>query len=415
MMLLLVFAFVSGLVTILAPCIWPLLPIVLSSSSTGGTRKPLGITLGIIGSFSLFTLTLSYVVQSVNLNPDIPRLFAVVVIGFLGLSMVIPALSFKVEALLSRLSSYGRHTMQPTSSGLLGGLMTGVSLGIVWSPCAGPILATIAALAVTREVSVDVVLVTLAYVIGVGIPLFLFSSAGAWIFTRSRLLSRYTGRIQQAFGIVMILTAMGIYTNYDTVVEAKLLDTLPSYAHWQNTLEGHPLVQTQLERLPRKNVLPTASVPLPDLGPAQDFFGITHWLNTSTPLSLSQLRGKVVLVDFWTYACINCIRTLPHVTSLYEKYKDTGFIVIGVHTPEFEYEKRTANVERALQQYKIHYPVAQDNDYATWKAYRNRFWPAQYVIDATGNIRMVHTGEGAYEEIETAVKMLLREAGNTVL
>ena len=158
-MLLLVFAFVSGLVTILAPCIWPLLPIVLSSSSTGGTRKPLGITLGIIGSFSLCTLTLSYVVQSVNLNPDIPRLFAVVVIGFLGLSMVIPALSCKVEALLSRLSSYGRHTMQPTSSGLLGGLMTGVSLGIVWSPCAGPILATIAALAVTREVSVDVVLV----------------------------------------------------------------------------------------------------------------------------------------------------------------------------------------------------------------------------------------------------------------
>src|SRR5215831_10883515 len=413
MMLLLVFAFVSGLVTILAPCIWPLLPIVLSSSSTGGTRKPLGITLGIIGSFSLFTLTLSYLVQSVNLNPDIPRLFAVVVMGFLGLSMVIPALSCKVEALLSRLSNYGRHTMQPTSSGLLGGLMTGVSLGVVWSPCAGPILATIAALAMTREVSFDVVLVTLAYVIGVGIPLFLFASAGAWIFTRHRLISRYTGRIQQAFGIVMILTALGIYTHYDTVVEAKLLDTLPSYAHWQDMLEGHPWVQAQLEMLPRKNVLPIASITLPDLGPAQDFSGITHWLNTSTPLSLSQLRGKVVLVDFWTYACINCIRTLPHVTSLYEKYKEIGFMVIGVHTPEFAFEKQTANVERALQQYMMHYPVAQDNDYATWKAYHNRFWPAQYLIDTKGNIRMVHTGEGAYEEIEMAVKVLLREAGTT--
>jgi thiol-disulfide isomerase/thioredoxin len=311
MMILLLFAFVSGLITILAPCIWPLLPLVLSSSSTGGKRKPLGITLGMIASFAFFTLTLSYVVKSVHLNPDMPRFLAVVIIGFLGLSMVIPALSFKVEAILSRLSGYFSRTMKPTSSGLL--------------------------------------------------------------------------------------------------------DMLPSYAHWQNTLEGHPLVQAQLETLLSKNAMPTASATLPNLGPAQDFVGITHWLNTSTPLSLSQLRGKVVLVDFWTYACINCLRTLPYVTSLYEKYKETGFMVIGVHTPEFEYEKRTANVERALQQYKIHYPVAQDNDYATWNAYHNRFWPAQYVIDTQGNIRMVHTGEGAYEEIEMAVKVLLREAGNTVL
>jgi cytochrome c biogenesis protein CcdA/thiol-disulfide isomerase/thioredoxin len=412
MMILIVFAFVSGLITILAPCIWPLLPIVLSSSATGGKRKPLGITLGIIASFSFFTLAISYLVKNINMNPDVPRFLAVVIIGLLGFLMVIPTFYFKVGGVLSRLSSYVSHTTEPTSTGLLGGLITGLSLGVVWSPCAGPILATIAALAVTREVSFDVVLVTLAYVIGVGIPLFLFSSAWAWIFTKSRLLSRYTGRIQQAFGIVMILTAIGIYTNYDTVVEAKLLDTLPSYAHWQDTLEGNPLVQAQLEMLTRKKGMPNASVALPNLGPAQDFFGITQWLNTSTPLSLSQLRGKVVLVDFWTYACINCIRTLPYVTSLYEKYQDAGFIVIGVHTPEFEYEKRTANVERALKQHKIHYPVAQDNDYATWKAYHNRFWPAQYLIDTQGNIRMVHTGEGAYEEIETAVQVLLRDAGN---
>ena len=413
MMVLLFFTFVSGLLTILAPCIWPLLPIVLSSSSTGGKSKPLGIMLGIITSFSCFILTMPYLVKSMNFNPEIPRFLAVVIIGLLGFLMAIPALSIKLEGRLSRLSSYCRYPTNPTSTGFLGGLMTGVSLGVVWSPCAGPILATIAALAATREVSVDVVLVTLAYVIGVGIPLYLFSCAGAWLCTKSRLLARYTGRIQQTLGLVMILTALGMYTNYDTVVEATLLDTLPSYAHWQNTLEGNQLVQAQLERLTSKNVMPTASVALPDLGPAPDFFGITQWLNTSTPVSLSQLRGKVVLVDFWTYACINCIRTLPHVTSLYEKYKERGFIVIGVHTPEFEYEKRTANVERALQQYKIHYPVAQDNDYATWKAYQNRFWPAQYLLDTKGHIRMVHTGEGAYEEIEMAVKVLLREAGTT--
>jgi len=212
----------------------------------------------------------------------------------------------------------------------------------------------------------------------------------------------------------MILAALGMYTHYDAVVEAKLLDILPAHAPpWQQTLEGHAVVQAQLVRLTSKHVLPTAAVALPDLGPAPDFVGITQWLNTTTPVALSQLRGKVVLVDFWTYACINCLRTLPHVTSLYEKYKERGFMVIGVHTPEFAYEKRTANVERALQQYTIHYPVAQDNDYATWKAYQNRFWPAQYVLDTKGHIRMVHAGEGAYEEIEMAVKALLWEAGNT--
>ena len=165
MMILLLFAFVSGLVTILSPCIWPILPIVLSSSSTGGKRKPLGITLGIIASFSFFTLAISSLVKNVNINPDIPRFLAIVTIGLLGCLMVSPVLSCKVEGILSRLSSYFSHTTKSPSTGLLGGLMTGVSLGVVWSPCAGPILATIAALAVTREVSVDVVLVTLAYVI----------------------------------------------------------------------------------------------------------------------------------------------------------------------------------------------------------------------------------------------------------
>jgi thiol-disulfide isomerase/thioredoxin len=315
-------------------------------------------------------------------HPDMPRFLGVYLIGLLGFLMTIPALLVKLEGRLSCLSLYCHYTIKSTSTGFLGGLMTGVSLGAVWSPCAGPILATIAALAATREVSVDVVLVTLVYVLGMGLPLLLFSCAGAWLCTRSRLLARSTGRLQQGFGIVMILAALGLYTHYDAAVEAKLLDILPAYAPpWQQTLEGHAVVQAQLERLASKHVLPTAAVALPDLGPAPDFVGITQWLNTATPVSLSQLRGKVVLIDFWTYACINCMRTLPHVTSLYEKYKERGFMVIGVHTPEFAYEKRTANVERALQQYKIHYPVAQDNDYATWKAYQNRFWPAQYLID----------------------------------
>ncbi len=249
MTILLLFAFASGLVTIFAPCIWPLLPIVLSSSSTGGKRKPLGLTLGIITSFSFFTLTISYLVKLFHLDPNILRLLAVSIIGFLGLALVVPSLSQRLEGVLSRFSSYFGGGIKSSGNGFIGGLITGLSLGIVWSPCAGPILATIAVLAATRAVSLEAVLVTTAYVIGVGIPLFLFSSGAKWIFTRSRLVSRYTGRIQQVFGVIMILTAFGIYTNYDKVVQSKLLDVVPSYSGFVNKLEGNKSVQTQLDLL----------------------------------------------------------------------------------------------------------------------------------------------------------------------
>ena len=163
-----------------------------------------------------------------------------------------------------------------------------------------------------------------------------------------------------------------------------------------------------------KKEMPRSSSALPNLRNAPEFVGINHWINTDKALTLADLRGKVVLVDFWTYTCINCIRTLPHVTGWYEKYKDKGFVVIGVHTPEFEFEKKTENVQAAIKQYSINYPVAQDNDYATWNAYNNRYWPAKYLIDSTGVIRKVHFGEGEYEEMEKAIRELLEEAGNLV-
>jgi cytochrome c biogenesis protein CcdA len=249
---LLLFAFASGLVTIFAPCIWPLLPIVLSSSSTGGKKKPLGLTLGIITSFSFFTLAISYLVKLFHLDPDILRLLAVIMIGFLGLTLVVPSLSQRLEGVLSRFSIYFGGGIKSSGNGFMGGLITGFSLGIVWSPCAGPILATIALLAATRAVSFEAVLVTIAYVIGVGIPLFLFSSGAKWIFAKSRLVSRYTGRTQQVFGVIMILAAFGIYTNYDKVVEAKLLEVVPSYSGFLNKLEGNEAVQIQLDLLKGK-------------------------------------------------------------------------------------------------------------------------------------------------------------------
>ncbi len=420
MYVLLVFAFISGLITIFAPCVWPLLPIILSSTATGGKQKPFGIVLGIMTSFTLLTLTISYIVKIFPFDPNILRLFAVVVIGFLGLVLVVPALSQVLEGYVSRFSgSFGKRFIK-NKDGFSGGYITGFALGIVWTPCTGPILATIATLAATRAVNTETVLITVVYVLGVGIPLFLFALAGNWLFTRSRVLSKYTGRIQQAFGIVMILAAIAIYTNYDKVLQAKLLDRFPSYQNFLIGLESSPAVRKQLDLLKNKKNQPstvnqqTPTVNLPNLGKAPEFVGITKWLNTDKPLTLADLKGKVVLVDFWTYTCINCIRTLPHVTSWYDKYKDQGFVVIGVHTPEFEFEKQTENVEGAIKQYGIHYPVPQDNNYATWNAYNNQFWPAEYLIDADGNIRRTHFGEGEYDETEMAIKQLLQEAGKKV-
>jgi cytochrome c biogenesis protein CcdA/thiol-disulfide isomerase/thioredoxin len=423
MIILLFFAFVSGLITIFAPCIWPLLPIILSSTTSGGKSKPLGITVGIMLSFALFTLTISYIVKIIPFDPEVLRYVAVFIIGFLGLTLIIPKLTQILESYVSRFSgSFGKN-MSSQGNGFRGGFVTGFSLGIVWTPCAGPILATIATLAATRAVNFQILLVTIAYVVGVGIPLFLFATAGRIFFTRSRFVSKYTGRIQQVFGVIMILTAISIFTNYDKVLQAKLLDIFPSYATFITDLESNDAVKNELDELKGKkknqqkkdlNMKFPSSDTLPNYGAAPEFTGVNKWLNTEKELTLSELKGKVVLVDFWTYTCINCIRTLPHVTSWYEKYKDQGFVIVGVHTPEFEFEKKTENVQEAIKQYNITYPVAQDNDFETWNAYNNRYWPAHYLIDAQGNVREIHEGEGNYEETEKAIQQLLKEAGKNV-
>lgn len=414
MAVLLLFAFLSGLVTIAAPCIWPLLPIVLSTSATGGHRKPFGVTLGIITSFAFFTLTLSYIVKIIPLDPNALRFVAVVIIAFFGLTLIIPKLNQLVEGAVSKLSAKFAGAGKNQGSGFVSGFITGAALGIVWAPCAGPILATIATLAATQSVNLSIVLVTVAYVIGVGIPLFLFAFLGQRIFTRTRGVSKYTGRIQQIFGVVMIITALLILTGYDRVLQAKLLDVFPSYSNFLNKLESNDAVTKQLDSL--RKVPGSAQTMVTDATRQQapEFTGITKWLNTDDkPLTMKGLKGKVVLIDFWTYTCINCIRTLPYVTGWYEKYKDQGFVVVGVHTPEFEFEKNTKNVENAIKQYTINYPVAQDNDYATWNAYSNRYWPAHYLIDAEGRVRHTHFGEGEYEETEKKIQELLKEAGKT--
>ena len=243
---------------------------------------------------------------------------------------------------------------------------------------------------------------------------------------KTKILSPYLGIIQRIFGLIMILTALAIFTNFDKVLEVKLLDAVPSYSDFIVQIESNNAVRSQLDKLkgtkkpddmagkPVNQISNEGNKMLPDLGVAPNFSGITHWLNLppgQTSLTMDQLKDKVVLIDFWTYTCINCLRTLSHVTSWYDKYKDAGFVVVGVHTPEFEFEKNTQNVENAIKQYGINYPVAQDNDYKTWNAYQNHYWPAEYLIDAKGIIRRTHFGEGEYDQMENAIKTLLEEKG----
>jgi cytochrome c biogenesis protein CcdA/thiol-disulfide isomerase/thioredoxin len=410
MSILLLFAFLAGFVTILAPCIWPLLPIVLSASSGSGKRRPLGLTLGVMTSFSLFTLSISYLEKIFHLDANVFRFVAVVIIGLLGISMMIPSLGTAFENFINKILSPFQNKFKKQGTGFSAGYMTGFSIGLVWAPCAGPILATIATLAATQAVNIKVVGVTVAYVLGLGVPLFFFSLAGSRIFGKMRQLTKYTGRIQQVFGLIMVIAAVLIYTNYDKILQVKILQLFPAYGSFLNNLENNKQVSKELSNLRGDQ---SSSDNLSDMGQAPDFAGIKEWLNTK-PLTIAHLKGKVVLIDFWTYSCVNCVRTLPHVTGWYEKYKNNNFVVVGVHTPEFAFEKKLSNVKNALYEFNIHYPVALDNQYGTWKAYKNHYWPAEYLIDAKGIIRRMHFGEGHYDEMEMAIRELLVESGQRI-
>ncbi len=412
-------AFLSGLLTILAPCIWPLLPIVLADvTQSKSKRRPLGITVGVALSFTILTLTISVLESSLGLNPNVLRKVAVVVLVLLGVSMVIPKASQWLKTRISRLSGRFGNVGKNNRSDFSGGFITGLALGIVWAPCSGPILASIATLAATNKVSFQVVIVTLFYVTGVSIPLFGFAVGGQNLLARSRRLSKYTGKIQIAAGVVLILTAIAISTNYDKTLEAKLLNAIPSYSNSLTKIESTKSVSNALAKLKNRSVSDQATINNSRLfnvnTPAAGFDGGTDWLNPAKPVTLSSLKGKVVLVDFWTYTCINCIRTLPHVTSWYNKYHPYGFEVIGVHSPEFAFEQDKGNVLEAIARFNIKYPVVQDNSLSIWDAYNNQYWPAEYLIDANGNIRRADFGEGQYDEMEKAIQLLLTQSGAKV-
>ena len=422
MLLLILFSLLSGIVTVLSPCVLPVLPIVLSSSAASGKRRPLGVITGLIISFSFFTLAISQIVRWLGLSAQTLRIIAVSVIGLLGLSMIVPKFNEWVEKALSFIPRMANNEPRQ-GSGFWPGFLTGLSLGLVWAPCAGPILASVTALAATQEVSFASVLVVVAYAVGSGIPLLGIAYGGRSLINKVPALSNNLGRVQKVFGVVMILTAVLIAVNVDVLVTAWLTDRLPGLTSSLSNFESSQAVSEQLSNLNGDSNGPSyfvnGSQPgddgsnLPDYGPAPELAGLGNWFN-SEPLTLQELRGKVVMVDFWTYSCVNCVRTLPYMVDWNAKYAEEGLVILGIHTPEFAFEQDANNVQQAIERFGILYPVAQDNDYGTWRAFNNHYWPAKYLIDAQGHIRYVHFGEGDYDVTELAIQQLLAETGVNV-
>ena len=415
MVALIAFAFVAGAATALSPCVLPVLPIVLSAGLSGGRRRPLGIVTGLTLSFAFAIVALVYVIDALGLPDDLLRNIAIAVLLGFGLALLLPPVAARVEAWIGRLVPQTRNPR--TGGGFGSGLLVGASLGFVYAPCAGPILAGVITVSASQELTAGRLAVALAYAVGSAVVLYALMLGGRRLTSR---LSRQAGRLQMGMGAVMVVVAVLMFADYDTRFQTAIANDLPAFlVNPSGKLEESGGVRDQLAVLRGggmgrgSRLQANAGSGLPVLGPAPDFTGNQRWFNTAggRPLSLEALRGKVVLVDFWTYTCINCIRTLPYLKAWDERYRDKGLVTVGVHTPEFPFERDAGNVEEAIVQNALRYPVVQDNNYATWDAYGNQFWPAKYLIDARGQVRYTHFGEGDYEETEGAIRRLLEEAG----
>jgi len=352
------------------------------------------------------------------------RFVSVLVIAGFGVSLLIPQFQVLMERLFSRLARFipGRRGASTGKQGFRGGLLIGFSVGLLWTPCVGPILASVISLAIIGTVTFDALLITLAYSLGTAIPMFLIILGGQNALRRVPWLLSNLGHIQKLFGVLMILTAMGIFFNVDRRFQTYILTTFPQYGVGLTKFEDNDAVKNQLIKKnspaikredmgkPTSDLFPEGPV-APEIIPGGAWFNLPEDKAGGQPLKLADLRGKVVIIDFWTYSCINCQRTFPYLRQWYQTYKDKGLVIIGVHSPEFEFEKKEENVAQAIKDFKLTYPVVQDNDFATWRAYDNKYWPAKYFIDKNGVIRHTHFGEGAYDESERVIQKLLKEAG----
>jgi cytochrome c biogenesis protein CcdA/thiol-disulfide isomerase/thioredoxin len=431
-MTIVVLVYFGGVLTILSPCILPVLPFVFARSEQKFATNGLPMLAGMAITFAAIA-TLAAVGGSwaVRVN-QYGRVFALVLLTAFAATL----LSARLADWLARpFVALGNRLAQPTAGtprfGIVNSLLLGVATGLLWAPCAGPILGLILTGAAISGPNARTTLLLFAYAAGAATSLAVALLAGGKVFA---LLKKSLGTgewIRRALGVAVLLAVVAILFGWDSTVltrlslngtnsiEQSLIDKInpPAAGGSMSMAMSNSNMAMSNSKADGNAMMMSAAKPsggLPVEGEIPSFAGATLWLN-SPPLTPEALRGKVVMVDFWTYSCINCLRALPYVESWYEKYKDHGLVVIGVHAPEFAFEKDPANVRRAVADLKITYPVALDNDYAIWQAFNNQYWPAHYFIDATGRIRGHHFGEGNYDESEQTIRTLLSDAGQTDL
>ncbi|HLN23514.1 MAG TPA: cytochrome c biogenesis protein CcdA [Patescibacteria group bacterium] len=406
-MLILLLAYLGGMLTIASPCILPVLPFVFARADQPFLRNGLPLLAGMALTFALVASLAAvgggWVVEANQYG----RWLALALMALFGLALLVPQLAERLTHPLvsvgARLSEAAQTDSRPRPGA---SFLLGIATGLLWAPCAGPILGLVLTGAALQGASIGSTLLLLAYAAGAATSLALALVIGGKVFTAMKRSLGIGEWVRRGLGVVMLAGVAAIALGLDTGVLAQV--STASLGGVEQALvdrvikpqSGSAMMSTVSEATPT----------LPDEGEAPSLDGAVQWLN-SKPLTAANLRGKVVLVDFWTYSCINCLRTLPYVKAWADKYRDQGLVVIGVHAPEFAFERDPGNVAKAVSQLGIDYPVALDNDYAIWRGFNNQYWPAHYFIDAKGHIRHHHFGEGEYAESEQVIQTLLREAG----
>ena len=392
-MLIFILSYIGGVLTIFSPCVLPVLPFIFLRADHAFRRSGLPILLGMAGTFTVLasfaTVGGAWLVE-VN---QYGRYAAMLVLFMLGFTLAFPV---RAERMMHPFVVLGVRLQRHASrqSGINESLLLGIAVGFLWAPCAGPILGLVLAGAALHGANLYSAMLLLAFAAGAATSLAIALLAGARVL---KLLKRGLGMevwMRRVLGSAVLAGVVVIALGWDTrfLAQYSFLNTANTEQQLITRLDVHPnTVSLESNRM------------------APPLTGEIQWLN-SPPLTGEMLRGKVVLVDFWTYSCINCLRTLPYLKAWYEKYRNQGLIIIGVHTPEFAFEKDQANVEKAIRDLGIAYPVVMDNQFAIWNAYKNEYWPAHYLIDAQGWIRQQHFGEGQYQETEQMIQALLKEA-----
>ena len=403
-MLIALLAFLGGMLTIVSPCILPVLPFVFANAGRSFVRGALPMLAGMALTFAgVATLAAVGGSWAVRAN-EAGRWAALVLLALFGLALIFPSISDRLTrpfvALGSRMSERGNQ------ESIWSSLVLGIATGLLWAPCAGPILGIIFTAAAINGATLGTTFLLLAYALGAATSLALALLVGGKVYQRMKGSLHATEWIRRVLGVLVIVGVVAIALGLDTRVLSRLSSTQTA------AFETGLAQKLGLGSADQKGPMTTAGgrLQLPVEGTLPSLDGLGSWINSS-PLTREQLRGKVVLIDFWTYSCINCIRAIPYVRAWDERYRDDGLVIIGVHAPEFAFERNPANVRRAVADTGIRYPVALDNDYAVWKALKNNYWPAHYFFDAQGRQRYHHFGEGKYDISEKVIRQLLAEAG----